>query len=80
MIAPHTATEHARFLSDLTPREHEVAGLIAKGFTNAQIAGELTIGLETVKSHVSNILSKLGIDGRQGVSRVLAASEVVRYD
>jgi NarL family two-component system response regulator LiaR len=48
----------------LTERELEVLGLIARGFSNSQIAKELTISEKTVKSHVSNILSKLHVDDR----------------
>ena len=61
-----------RYVSELTPREREVAFLIARGYTNPQIANELTITRETVKSHVSNILSKLGVDSRADVRSILA--------
>mgnify|MGYP001228433988 FL=1 len=49
---------------DLTSRELEVLILIGKGKTNAEIADELYIGIKTVKTHVSNILSKLGVNDR----------------
>lgn len=49
---------------DLTPREREVLRLMADGLNNQQIAGELVLGVSTVKSHVSNILSKLGVATR----------------
>ncbi|MBO8156156.1 MAG: response regulator transcription factor [Bacillaceae bacterium] len=48
----------------LTNREKEVLLLIAKGKTNQEIADELFISLKTVKVHVSNILSKLGVEDR----------------
>jgi NarL family two-component system response regulator LiaR len=48
----------------LSPRETEVLRLMARGKTNRQIANELVIGEETVKSHVGNILAKLQIDNR----------------
>ena len=48
----------------LTERELDVLGLIARGFSNHQIAEELTISEKTVKTHVSNILSKLHVDDR----------------
>lgn len=46
---------------ELTKREKEVLLLIGEGKTNSQIAEELFIGLKTVKTHVSNILGKLGV-------------------
>ncbi|KZE36909.1 LuxR family transcriptional regulator [Bhargavaea cecembensis] len=48
----------------LTAREMEILLLIAKGRTNQDISDELFISLKTVKTHVSNILSKLGVDDR----------------
>lgn len=49
---------------DLTTREREVLELIAQGKSNQEIADELFITLKTVKTHVSNILSKLGVEDR----------------
>jgi DNA-binding NarL/FixJ family response regulator len=49
---------------DLTPREVDVLRLIAAGNANKQIADELSIGEASVKSHVANILSKLGANDR----------------
>jgi len=54
-----TIRTEAPALANLTPREVEVLTLIAKGRTNKEIASELNISLKTVKTHVSNILSKL---------------------
>lgn len=48
----------------LTGRETEVLGLLARGLSNRQIASELGLGLRTVESHVSAILSKLGLSSR----------------
>lgn len=48
----------------LTERETQVLVLIGRGKANKEIAHELVIGEETVKSHVSNILSKLGVNSR----------------
>jgi DNA-binding NarL/FixJ family response regulator len=54
--------DHAR--DDLTPREVDVLRLIANGNANKQIADQLSIGEASVKSYVSNILSKLGASDR----------------
>jgi two-component system, NarL family, response regulator LiaR len=50
--------------ADLTEREREVLALLVAGLNNAEIASKLLISLATVKSHVSNILSKLEVDSR----------------
>ncbi len=49
---------------DLTEREREVLALMVEGLNNTQIAGRLTVSRSTIKSHVSNILSKLGVASR----------------
>lgn len=49
---------------DLTNREHEILLLIAEGKSNQEIADDLFITLKTVKTHVSNILSKLDVEDR----------------
>ena len=49
---------------DLTEREREVLTLMIEGLNNTQIAGRLTVSPSTIKSHVSNILSKLGVASR----------------
>jgi NarL family two-component system response regulator LiaR len=49
---------------DLTEREREVLALMVEGLNNTQIAGRLTVSPSTIKSHVSNILSKLRVNSR----------------
>lgn len=49
---------------DLTEREREVLSLLIEGLNNTQIAGRLTVSPSTIKSHVSNLLSKLGVASR----------------
>lgn len=55
---------HVELHDDLTARERDILGLLAKGYENQRIADELFISLKTVKTHVSNILSKLEVSDR----------------
>jgi non-specific serine/threonine protein kinase len=52
----------------LTAREAEIAGLVASGLTNKQIASKLVIALRTVDAHVQNILTKLGFHSRAQIA------------
>nr|WP_240940061.1 LuxR C-terminal-related transcriptional regulator [Planosporangium flavigriseum] len=59
----------------LTPREREVAALIAEGLTNAELARRLYISKKTAAVHVSNILAKLGLSSRTQVAGWLSREQ-----
>lgn len=60
-------------LADLSPREREILGLIARGDSNKEIARALAIGETTVKAHVQHILRKLNLSSRVQAAVVLAS-------
>jgi DNA-binding NarL/FixJ family response regulator len=66
-------------LTDLTAREQEVLALMAEGHSNTAIAGQLFIGDGTVEKHITNIFSKLGLEGTSNQHRrVLAVLTYLR--
>jgi DNA-binding NarL/FixJ family response regulator len=70
---PAASSGRPTALGDLTPRETEVLQLIAGGLSNGEIAAELVLSEQTVKTHVGRILAKLGLRDR-------AQAVVVAYD
>ena len=63
---------------DLTEREREVLALMIEGLNNTQIAGKLTVSPSTIKSHVSNILAKLGVASRTEAVTLALRKRIIR--
>lgn len=68
VILRPAAREPDRTFEALSPREREVAGLVAVGLRNKDIALALGIALSTVKDHVHRVLDKTGLDSRAAIA------------
>ena len=74
VIQKHSHDQESQLHDDLTKRELEILSYIAKGYSNQEISEACFITLKTVKTHVSNILSKLDV-----VDRTQAAIYAYRH-
>jgi DNA-binding NarL/FixJ family response regulator len=63
-VAAEDTAAAPRSAAGITPREHDVLRLVARGLTSAQIAGELHLSVNTVRSYVQSVLSKLDVHTR----------------
>ena len=73
----HAASQPPAPGYDLTEREREVLALMIEGWNNTQIAGKLTVSPSTIKSHVSNILSKLGVTSRTEAVTLALRNQII---
>lgn len=64
--------------AELTPREREIAVLMAQGLTNAQISGQLHLSLATVKANLTRVFDKLGQDNRVGAAMAVRDAGLLR--
>jgi NarL family two-component system response regulator LiaR len=80
LTRPQPAQADEAGLADLTERERDVLGLIARGLSNRQIADALHITEGTVKGHVSNILSKLHLQDRTQAALYAVRQGLVKPD
>jgi DNA-binding CsgD family transcriptional regulator len=63
-------------VADLTRREREVCQLAARGLSNNTIAAQLVLNVRTVEGHLLRAMTKLGVNSRQELERVLGNGEI----
>ncbi len=71
LLARQAEREIWRCWEDLTPRQQEVAALICLDYTSQQISARLNVTPNTIKSHIRQLLKKLGVHNRQELRKVL---------
>src|SRR5215470_4981498 len=72
---PINRFRHANRDHSLTTREVEIAQLVARGFTNRQIAAQLVIATGTADRHIANILTKLSFHSRSEIAAWVTAQQ-----
>jgi two-component system, NarL family, response regulator NreC len=76
-MQPALEAVDGRRKSQLTPREREVMGRVAEGYTNAQIAEELRLGVKSVETYRSRVMEKLGLTSRSALVRFALESGIL---
>jgi len=77
---PADAAGPARRASELSPRELEIMDYLVDGWSNAEVASALGIGLRTVRFHIEGIFGKLGVSRRGEAVREAVRLGLVRFD
>lgn len=67
-------------IEKLTPREHDVVNLIARGYTYRETASRMEISVKTLETHMHHIFDKLGVASRHALSRIAYETGFVRAD
>ncbi|WP_306325669.1 response regulator transcription factor, partial [Streptomyces venezuelae] len=67
-------------LGELADREREVAVAVGRGLSNAEIATELYMSVPTVKTHVSRVLAKLGLNNRVQIALLVHDAGLIEED
>ncbi len=73
-------SEDGRGMENLTPRQQQVLGLVAKGLSTSEIAHALKITEKTVRNHISNMFQRLGVENRVQAARVALKRGLVSLD
>lgn len=76
-LLPRLRRTHRDLGSDLTARERDVLRLLAEGMSNQAIGGKLYVSVNTVRSHVQNVLSKLGAHSKLEAAAIAAREGLV---
>jgi DNA-binding NarL/FixJ family response regulator len=71
-VTPAAPAQSSEALAELSPREREVAALIATGSKNREIAAELFLSEKTVEGHLTNIFAKCGVKSRAALAAHVA--------
>jgi len=67
-------------IEKLTPREHDVVNLIARGYTYRETAARMEISVKTLETHMRHIFDKLGVASRHALSRIAYETGFIRAD